>query len=202
MVNVTLKCLFRKQGVSLRRGSRMIFVSGLSKSGKTYTVKLAGLRDHRLVHVKASAILKASNRPLTSLTSEDVLENQRVLISALKDFRAPPGCLGILDGHTIVETDTGTMVLPDWVFDELGILAFVLVADDLSSIVHRRAGTGLAIDLPEICARQELERRQAEHQARRLGVTFVEIKSGDVLALLSAAKRVLVRPELPRPDTR
>ncbi len=162
----------------------MIFVSGVSKSGKTYTIQNAVKIAPTFEHVKASKLLKAGNRPLYGLNKEQILENQTALLEALVNLKHPTRNKLVLDGHAVIETFGGATALPDWVFDSLELSGIVVIVAPIEEIVHRRQGTLFEKSEAAVTLIQMMEQEHCSRQSQRLSIPFAIIQSGDATGLV------------------
>lgn len=162
----------------------MILVTGVSNSGKTHTLTTLAQAAPWLRHVRASGVLASIGRPLLDLTIASALANQRALAAELATRGVIVDANAFLDGHATLETTTGPFPLPDEAFDALAPAAIVHVEADPAAISRRSASRGPNWTLKQAVERQAAERAHAQAQARRLGVPYVAVNSGDVTALL------------------
>ncbi|MBD9627994.1 AAA family ATPase [Ensifer sp. ENS06] len=167
----------------------MIFVAGLSKSGKTRTLHAAvdGMSD--VQHVIASDLLKSAGKTLQPEGLNQVHENQRILLDLLLSIDLDAEQEAIIDGHFIIETGNDAVDVPEWFFERLRPAAIVVVDDPSAAFLARRRGTRFA-DAPDAVATlraRELDR--AEQIAHLLGVPLVSIRSGEIAAMRSAIER-------------
>jgi adenylate kinase len=77
---------------------------------------------------------------LESLRSEDIEENQRLLVVGFKHAKDPAASHVILDGHTVIETPTGLTTIDPEIFEALGIEDMIFLASPPTKIFERRAG--------------------------------------------------------------
>jgi len=168
----------------------MIFVTGMSSSGKTHTLERLVRVAPSFRHVRASAILRSLGRPILDLTVEAAVANQHALVAELLRLGFLSDEDAVLDGHATVETTSGTLLLPDETFDALAPRAVVHIEASPTLISERSALRGQSWNLAEATDRQKAERNHAWAQASRLGVPFYKVASGDVNALLRCAADV------------
>ena len=105
----------------------MILVTGVSNSGKTYTLERLVQAVPSFRYVRASAILRLLSRPISDLTVEAAVENQDALVAELSRLGILSDDDAVLDGHATVETTSGTLPIPDRTFDALAPRAIVHV---------------------------------------------------------------------------
>ncbi|UVF19001.1 ATP-binding protein [Microvirga terrae] len=160
----------------------MIMIVGISASGKTYTIQRLQEQFPNTHHIRASSILRAASRPLRPITEKDVFENQRVLIENLPRPLSLTGTV-LFDGHAMIETTSGPMLLPDWVFDSLTPSSIVCIVDSPAIISERRHARGWSTTASEVEALQELEEAHARTQAKRMEIPYLKALAGDVAAV-------------------
>ena len=159
----------------------MIFVSGLSKSGKTQTIRAVISASDLFEHVKASELLDTAGQPTRKLAIEQILGNQVALIDLLANMNRDTRKIQILDGHALIESTGGPVLLPDWVFDRLMLQAIVQIQAEPSLISSRRAGTAMEQGQSNLENLQRLETQHCQYQADRLRIPFMPISHGETL---------------------
>jgi adenylate kinase len=164
---------------------QMIFVAGISRSGKSSMIE-AFSKAQGFTHVKASGLLKEADRPLGPLSRTEADENQRVLIELLKTNEHINNSKTILDGHAIIETTEGIFPVPDSLFDELRPIKIICIVNDPATIARRRAQTGWHLDPEDVSRFQEIEQQYARAQSDRLQVPYYEIEAGNLVGFASA----------------
>lgn len=161
----------------------MIFVAGVSTSGKTHTLAaLAELLPGTIV-LSASGLLAGAGRPLRPLTPVQALANQQVLADELERRGTPRDA--ILDGHAMVETTEGPLPVPDEWYDMVGLDGFVMVEAAPEVIAERRRIRGLPWTAEDAWREQEAERAAVHRQAARLRAPALDLPTGDVERLAS-----------------
>lgn len=168
----------------------MILVTGVSNSGKTYTLERLVQAMPSFRYVRASAILRLLGRPILDLTVEAAVENQDALVSELSRLGVLCDDHAVLDGHATLDITSGTLPIPDRTFDALAPRAIVHVVSAPDLISERSAFRGRSWSSAEAANLQEAERNHARAQASLMGVPFFEIASGDVTAFLECAAAV------------
>jgi adenylate kinase len=157
----------------------MIFVCGVSASGKSHAVSLFAATDPSYVHVKGSRILEECGQPIRNLALEDAVQNQSVLHRELLN-RGLTTSRHILDGHITIETSSGFYVVPDWFFDAMKLDHLICVLDDPSSIAARLHQKGISCSTDAVDAHQKFERSSAMAQAGSLGCSYTELAASDL----------------------
>jgi adenylate kinase len=157
----------------------MIFVAGISRSGKSSTIE-AFAKTRGFTHIKASAMLRNAGRPLGPLSIVEAAENQLALIDLLKNDADTENSTAILDGHAMIETTDGAFPVPDILFDQLNLIKMICIINDPAVIKKSRVESGWRFDLQEIIRLQEIEQECASAQALRLNIPFYKINAHDL----------------------
>jgi adenylate kinase len=157
----------------------MIFVCGVSASGKSHVVSLQIAADRNYVHVKGSKILEECGRPILNLTLEAARENQTVLHRELL-ARHLTSSWHILDGHMTLETDFGFYTIPDWFFDSIPIERVICILDDPKNIAKRLQEKGILSPTQAIDEHQHFERNAAIARAASVGCPYSELAARDL----------------------
>jgi adenylate kinase len=163
----------------------MIFVAGVSRSGKSHTID-AFAADRNYLHIRASDLLREAGRPLGPLSRAQAEENQHVLVKLLMEPAKRCFRMTILDGHVMIETTDGPFPLPDWVFDQLRPTSIICITDDPGAIAERRAEQGRVFDRREIERLQQIEVQCARDQASRMCIRYHEVRANDVCSFARA----------------
>lgn len=157
----------------------MIFVCGVSGSGKSHVISLVTDADAHFIHVKGSEILSECNRPIRNLNQADAEKNQAVLHSELlrRHFISPRH---ILDGHMTIEIDGGLFIIPDFFFETISVQRMICIFDDPSKIAGRLEKKGVPTSRIAIELHQQIERREARARADLLGCPYHEFAASDL----------------------
>ena len=166
-----------------------IVVLGISGVGKSHLARGIVGRDRRFVHVQASELLKTAMaaRSATPVQSETlrggaVVDNQALLLEAFAVRRATEERHILFDGHNLIDTPGGLVVIPSAVFEGLNPLGIVLVQDDPERVVARRAADASRIrpsrSATELDGHQAKVEVLATEVAERIGVPMVKVRSG------------------------
>ncbi|MDH6297848.1 AAA family ATPase [Agrobacterium fabrum] len=164
----------------------MIFVAGLSKSGKTHTLKAAIDGDADVQHVIASDLLKSSGMTLHPTGINQIEENQKVLLDRLLCIQVHPNIRLIIDGHFIIENGSDVVDVPEWFFDRLLPSSIIVVDDPSDAFILRRRDTRFVSSSDALVELRLREFDRASHIAHRLGVPLTRVNSGDTAAMRSA----------------
>lgn len=123
----------------------VIALTGISGVGKSTLIK-ALAESVPLEHLQASALIKEGRQASgdAELVTQDQLrhvdidENQKFLIRGFEVSARMSTGLIILDGHTVIEQDSGLTRIDPRVFGAIGINSMIFLADDPVSIAARR----------------------------------------------------------------
>lgn len=115
-----------------------VFVTGLSKAGKTTRCMHAAQAIPGLQYVSVSQLIRTSGGVLPVVTLADGLANQRTASHALLLHLRSHGNQ-IIDGHALIETSEGPLLVPDRFFDELKPDLLVHVRECPEEILARRS---------------------------------------------------------------
>jgi adenylate kinase len=157
----------------------MIFVCGISASGKSHVVSLFTAADPSFIHVKGSKILEECGQPIRNLKYDEARENQTVLRRELLR-RHLTSHRHILDGHMTIATDTGFFPIPDWFFDSIRIDRIICLLDDPRNIAKRLLEKGISSSMPAIDAHQRFEQGVAIARATSLECPYSELAARDL----------------------
>lgn len=161
----------------------LLGISGVGKS--TALDKLTEIVSFQ--HVQASAIIKElrgkietdtlSNDDLRNLSIDD---NQQFLIQGFQDALLPTPRLAILDGHSVIETSPGIVLVEPDVFQNIGVEEIIFLADDPGLIAERRRNDRLRKRPPakvqDVSALQHEALMQAAVIARQLDIAMSVLK--------------------------
>lgn len=184
----------------------IIALVGISGVGKS-TVLRALARELDFHHLQASTLIKTAREALTAaavdpdqLRRASIADNQTLLINGFRAARSPDTPLIILDGHTLVDTPAGLVVIEPSVWAQLDIHRFIFLNDDSHAIARRRAADQTRQRPPR--TPQELDRHQeaallsAYAAARSLSVPLhvLPITRPDLIASCILTSLVLSPP--------
>jgi adenylate kinase len=140
-------------------------ISGVGKS--TFLSKMIDLTQFH--HLQASQLIKEEKARIDgqiesseNLRKGQVLDNQRLLINAFIRKRSALDGVTILDGHTLIDTPSGLIEIPAYVFEEIGINHFIFLRDHPDKICKKRI-SDISRQRPSQSALS-----LAEHQSRAL----------------------------------
>ncbi len=147
---------------------RVIALVGVSGVGKTTLLRNLELSSGTM-HLQASALIQEERLRVDDLelSAEDlrngpVVDNQALLVAAFCRKTKDHHGLAILDGHVVIDTETGLVVIPSSVFSSIGIERIIVVQDYPHMISERRL-RDLTRERPK-----RSEEEIAVHQARSL----------------------------------
>jgi adenylate kinase len=150
------------------------FVAGLSRSGKTSRSQYAAETLPDVDYVSVSGLLRAAGRAQPVQTIGGALENQRYAADALG---AAPATRPhrLIDGHALIETGEGPVLVPDWFFDLVAPDVVIVVCDRPEEILSRRPLTAKHDQLAEIVALSAMEQAACQRAAARLRIPCVSL---------------------------
>ena len=164
----------------------VILLVGLSGSGKTnFLEELEAQMDFQ--HLSAGSLI-SRGRDLAeldrdSLRKHDIDDNQSLLLRGFQSARDHSVPICILDGHVLIETETGSKLIEAAVFQALGVqLLFHLTVDPLIIVERRRLDhlrSRPHAEAPELRDLQLESIRVAQDIANKLGIEMVEISDTD-----------------------
>jgi adenylate kinase len=157
----------------------MIFVCGVSGTGKSHVTSLVTDSDARFVHVKGSQILAECGRPIRDLNFARAQENQSVLRHELLS-RNLISDRHILDGHMTIETQEGFFVVPDSFFEAISVQRIICIFDDPTFIARRLEQKGLPASPIAVDAHQKFERKIARRRAGLLACPYHEFAASNL----------------------
>lgn len=126
--------------------SQTIAILGISGVGKTSLIQEFVSLNAKFSHAEASALIRqtksknlVAQRSKGEGTRAIILENQRALVEAFHDFkRSTIDKHILLDGHSVIDSDDGLVVIPKKVFSALEIGYLIFMSDDVKKIWVRR----------------------------------------------------------------
>jgi adenylate kinase len=151
----------------------LMFVCGLSKTGKSHLIEAAFAFGAKFRHSKASGLLRMAGRPLDRIDAYIMLENQKIFFQSALDMLAHTDETVVLAGHLVIETTDGPQLVPDTYLDALPVSKLLLIEDHPKAIAARRFSTGFEADSYEIRDLMALERTAAVRFARRHSIELL-----------------------------
>lgn len=149
-----------------------VFVAGLSRAGKSSRSQHAATNLPDVDYVSVSRLLQAAGGVFPVRTFNDGLANQRRAADALRAAQVTrPHWL--IDGHALIETGEGPLIVPDWFFDELAPDLIVYIYDRPEEILSRRPSMTSRNCAAEIAGLVTMERAACERTAARLGIPLI-----------------------------
>ncbi|MCX7322006.1 MAG: AAA family ATPase [Hyphomicrobiales bacterium] len=170
----------------------IVFVAGLSKSGKTSRSKHAADNVADLEYVSVSQLIRDAGRDLAVTTIADALENQRFATAALRAMPVRKPHL-LVDGHALIETGEGPMLVPDLFFDELRPSAILIVCACPEDILSRRSYPAGRVQIKEIATLTMLEEVACERAAFRLGIPVITLMAPSLEEFSETLRRQLIK---------
>lgn len=166
----------------------IVFVAGLSKSGKSTRSHHAAARLDDLEYVSVSKLLARSGGVLPVRTFTDALLNQR-LATDLLSRGAAVRRHQLIDGHALIETSEGPMPVPDSFFEIVRPDLILYVHDEPDELRMRRVPHGMAQSARELAALMTMEQAVCERIAVRLGIPL-DVLFGQTGDAFTAALKV------------
>jgi len=149
-----------------------VFVVGLSKSGKSSRCEHAAATLKSVEHVTVSQMLRVAGGVFPVRTFNDAMFNQRL---AAEELSALPNTVGhrLIDGHALIETEEGPLIVPDWFYDQLAPDLIINIFNRPEDVLARRPAMKGQAALAEIAALTTIERGACERAAARLGKPLI-----------------------------
>lgn len=153
-----------------------IFVCGLSKSGKTTLSRYASHIMENVEIIRLSQILREAHAELPVPTLKDGIENQAIVAAALAKYRAKKQHQ-LIDGHALIETMEGPLLIPDWFYDRTLPDAIVYLNENPKVLAERRNMAGSPSDLKALRSLNAIELAACERVAVRLEMGLCHLVS-------------------------
>ncbi|WP_177232310.1 AAA family ATPase [Methylobacterium gossipiicola] len=169
----------------------IIFVAGLSKSGKSTRSQYAAAQLAELEYVSVSKLLTLSGGILPVRTFADALFNQQ-LATELLLRRVATKRHQIIDGHALIETAEGPIPVPDSFFEWLRPSLMIYIYDQPDEIRMRRVKHGMSHSRRELIALMAMEQAACERVADRQGIPLDILLSPTLERFASAINRRLI----------
>lgn len=163
----------------------MIFVCGLSRTGKSTLIERANVTSLGFRHVRVSQLLTSIGRPVAHLSPSDVLLNQVAFVSAAKMLVANESRSIVMDGHLVVESIAGPQIVPEAYLDVLPLAAVVLIQGTPEEISTRRGTSELCLTADEAAELMQIEQIQATRLARRREISLTTLGSSELSGFLN-----------------
>lgn len=167
-----------------------VFVAGLSRSGKTSRSRHAAANLPDLEYVSVSELLRMAGGVFPVRTITDGLLNQRRAADALQSAHATrPHQL--IDGHALIETDEGPLLVPDWFFDAVAPDLIIYICDRPDQILLRRPQIECHNNAMEIAALSAIERAACERISARMKIPTIVLREISVESFIDELRRYL-----------
>jgi adenylate kinase len=167
-----------------------VFVAGLSRSGKTSRSQHAAAKLSDVDYVSVSQLLRAAGRKFPVQTIAEALDNQRYAADALRMAPATR-THQLIDGHALIESCEGPMLVPDWFFDELAPDLIIFICDRAEEILSRRTPMTSGNYAAEITALSMIERAACERTGVRLGIPLTTLVAPSLEEFVDELRRRL-----------
>lgn len=151
-----------------------VFVAGLSRAGKSSRSQHAAANLPDVDYISVSQLLRAAGGVFPVETLNDGLANQRRAADALRATLSTRRHQ-LIDGHALIETAEGPLIVPDWFFDELAPNLIVYIYDRPEEILSRRPSMTSHNHAEEIVGLVMMERAACERTAARLGIPLITL---------------------------
>ena len=171
----------------------IVFVCGISKSGKTTIIQRASMYARKWEHLRASSLIQAQGGVVSRLSAASFIDNQPLLISAIQASLPQVDKHIVLDGHLSVETEEGPQLVPDREIDRLPIVGVILIEDAVEEVTARRRTLGLWESEEEVADLMGIEKIQARRLARRKVVEFREMGSSEVETFIAVLEELFMK---------
>lgn len=183
----------------------IVALTGISGVGKSTVLKTLST-SISFQHLQASALIKAGRHASgdiavthDQLRLVDIDENQQFLIRGFRLNAGASTSLVILDGHTVIERDTGLTHIDARVFGAIGIDSMIFLADDPEAIGQRRRNDTsrkrpvLSVDALRLI--QEQAEDHAVEICKALGVPLHKFRPDQTALIARALQYSRVGPE-------
>lgn len=153
-----------------------VFVAGLSRSGKTSRAERAAYELPYIDYISVSQILRRAGGIIPVQSVNAGLLNQRIALEYLSAF--PVGRPHqLIDGHALIETQEGPLIVPDWFFKELSPNLMIYVYDNPYDISLRRTQIAIVNSIAEIDALSAIEKAACSRIADKFGIRLINLES-------------------------
>lgn len=171
----------------------IIAVFGVSGVGKSTLIK-GFIKDHtEYAHIQAGTLIKRALKEvprdkLRLADPETIIKNQYLLIEEFwKDIREHEHSFVIFDGHSIIDTGSTFIKVPSDIIQALKPCKIIFIEDDPQHIHSRRKNDTTRnrskVSVDQIKAEQDTAAKQAKRYAAIMEVPFINIETGDLMAL-------------------
>lgn len=170
----------------------MIFIGGLSGSGKSTYCKRKTYQDPTWEHVILSSVLQSKNKQINNLSLLAAKKNQKTLtawaIKNKKIFTAKT----LLDGHFTIETNepNGVCIVPSSFFRAINPRLLILTSSTPQEIIRRKKMQETNDQIKRLENMLRIERKAADLIAKELSINlYVVLKYDEFDSTLRAAHR-------------
>lgn len=174
---------------------KVIFFSGVHGAGKGWLINEVK-KQLPLSHYSASELIKQEKQIEvdTDKIVIDADENQDILLNALGKLDGEN--IILLDGHFCLRNAVGFYEVPQRTFEQIELLAVVLVKETASVIQERLANRdGLILSLEDVEKFQDAEIRRAQFLKQTLAFPMISVVSNEVARVTSALALVIEKTE-------
>jgi adenylate kinase len=154
----------------------MIFVGGLSGSGKTHLINNLRIRNRRFRHLSCSDLLKRSGRPTQNIGRKELISNQRYLLEIIRCIADDDEQTCVIDGHAIIASRE-LVLIPRWFFQSLPLIKIIGVEETPSLIIERRTWSAYANTVDRISRLQRAELLRLHQISSELDIDLALVPS-------------------------
>lgn len=172
-------------------------ISGLSGVGKTFVIEKLVSESDSYFHLSAGSLIKKrlanlDRDQLRELEKNSILANQYLMTEQFKvELNTIDKKFSIIfDAHMVIDNDQELIEIPYNVFEQLSPTRIIFLTDEAEIIMKRRKFDSTRKrpirTIAEIIEQQNRSIMLAQDYSKKLSISFIEIKSGDIQALLTA----------------
>lgn len=172
-------------------------IAGLSGVGKTFIIEKLASEFDSYFHLSAGSLIKKrlanlDRDQLRKLEKNSILANQYLMTEQFKEeLNTIDRKFSIIfDAHMFIDNDHEFIEVPYEIFKQLSPTRIILISDEAEKIIERRKFDNSRKrpirSMPEIIEQQNRSIMLSQDYSSKLSIPFIEIKSGDIQALLTA----------------
>ncbi|MDE2475133.1 MAG: hypothetical protein KGO48_08820 [Alphaproteobacteria bacterium] len=174
-----------------RNGANLLaFVCGSSGSGKTTTIRNAGIDALGADVLRASEILIRIGRPINDLSSEDIDKNQDLLFDWLANHTRAESRY-VIDAHLIIRSKTREGIpVSEALLRTVPLGGFIMIRDRPHALLKRTQSKVSDISVDELQSLVDQEEQYAKRLAQSLHVQFRNVRAFDSARLRTVLRRM------------
>lgn len=151
-----------------------VFVGGGHGVGKSWLCAQAEA-ELNVRHVSASSLIREARSEGANWNVEkrtqNVRDNQKVLVNAVRELAVVTSVPLILDGHFVLVDSKGTFItVPEQTFRDLQVEAIILIEAVKTTVLERYKRRGVISSLNEISEQLNAEHEHAKNVSDRLNI--------------------------------